>query len=296
MTGLKPRQQLLRFLVCTLVLVLLPTTTSARPAGQPGAIDEAGLEVHIAFPNDQLQAEWHVRVKRTLHGAVVFERTAVMRLRCELHGDVQIQDESALFRAVDQSYIACELPSLRETVYAMTKKEPGGPIVLNQQCDCKNAWVAAKVKLESPTTAGGQTLHDNPLFYHPNFQYYVPLTAGPHDPLLHVQYDGVTQPFSGVFAPEDWNVLWTGIDGAEFLANLGPWGDYFADYELTKLPDAHHWANGASLRDAVEPSEFQLTTDATVIYIGHNPVLGTYSDLVVNHLDWDPPCFGSGGG
>jgi hypothetical protein len=300
MNYLKLHLYLLRLLLSTSVILVTSVTASTSPviagAASHGAIDEAGLEVHISFPNDQLLAQWHVRVKRTLAGKVIFDRTERMALHCEVHGDVQIQDESALFQAADQSYIACTLPSLRETVYALTEKEPGGPFLLSQQCDCKTAWVAAQVRLATPTAPGAPTLYDNPIFYHPDFQYYMPQVHGPNDPMLHVQHNSVTEPFSGGFQAEDWNVVWSGIDGAEFLDNLGSWGDYFADYDLAKLDGSRHWANGAVLRYANEPSEFQLTTDKTVIYIGHNPTTQTYGDLVVKNVDWDPPCFGAGGG
>ncbi len=303
MNPLKPPMRLLRLLLCIAVTVVAmptsiaaPATLLAAPAIGQGAIDEAGLEVHISFPKDELLAQWYVHVKRTLGDKVIFDRTERMTLQCKVHGDVQFEDESAIFRARDQSYIACALPSLRKTVYAMTENELGGPIELNQHCDCKHAWVAAKVRLETPTTSGGPTLYDNPIFYHPDFQYYIPQVNGSSDPLLHVRYDGVTEPYSSVFQPEAWNVVWSGIDGAEFLNNLGSWGDYFTAYDLSKLDLSHHWANGNVLRYANEPSEFQLTTDETMIYIGHSPTAQTYGDIAVQHVDWDPPCFGAGGG
>lgn len=294
----RPHLQSVWVLMLTLGLLVVPATPSATamPVAQVGAVDEAGLEVHIAFPNDQLQATWVVRVKRTLHDKVLFDYAKTMKLACQSHGNVLIKEESAIFRAADQSYISCDLPSLRETVYAMTKDEPGGPIQLSQECDCKNAWIAGQVRLEKPTISGTPTVYDNPLFYHPNFQYYVPQERGAADPTLHVHYTSVTQPFSGSFTPAEWNVIWTGIDGAEFLDTLGTWGDYLRKHELSTLKDAAHWANGDALLPADEPSEFDLTTDATTIYIGHSPLSGTYSDVAVKNLDWDPPCFGSGGG
>lgn len=302
MNFFKPDTRLFRLLLCIVLVamlipaaVALPTTAFAVTPSQ-GAIDEAGLEVHISFPNDQLLAEWYVHVKRTQGGKVIFDRTKQMTLDCKQHGDIQIEDESATFRAVDRSYIACTLPSLRKMAYAMTEDEPGGPIRLAQECDCKNAWVAAKIRLGAPTGASAPTLYDNPLFYHPDFQYYVPEVNSAREPLLHVMYDGVAEPLSDLFLPQKWNTLWTGIDGAEFLANLGSWGDYFFEHDVAKLVDARHWANGDVLRYANEPSEFRLTTDETTIYIGHSPIYQTYSDVVIKHLDWDPPCFGAGGG
>ena len=82
MNLLKPYIRLLRLLFCIIATVMTlpmtgaaslttPAVAIAAPTLPVGVTDEAGLEVHISFPNDQLHAQWYVHVKRTLHGEII---------------------------------------------------------------------------------------------------------------------------------------------------------------------------------------------------------------------------------
>jgi len=288
------------FLAPLLALLLLATVSLPAQATLPlappppsGVTYVAAQEIHLDFQQNTVNALWAVRIQKLVNGHIKSDETHTEALKCRASDTLQIKEGIAHFYRQDKAYISCWLPSLRDRVDELTN----GGLLLAKHCRCKEPWVSAHLQLRDDGKVNLSDPNNNPIFYHPDFAYFVPYNNRPDQAYLRVDYPSAPAPLSAPFTPAQWNTLWSGENGAQFVqeADFAGWAAYFMGHSLNTLPESAHWANGVMLTvNQGANSGALLSTQGAEIFFGYNPDTQTFFNGAVTKIDWDPSCPGLG--
>ncbi len=296
----KPRKKSQWFIA--LIALLFASTVfpfhaaSAQGVAQQQSNEEVGMEVHLDFDKGAPRAIWTIYAQKSVGGVQIIDETRHIPLTCTNYG-VDIGYGVATFRSVERDFIKCFLPDFAAEI----KKISNGEIIIGKRCQCKAPWIAANVDLAYDPSSVGPLSDSNPLFYHNDMSYGIPYADPPNLVATNLEYVGASQAQSSSFyldAKNPWNAVWSGEDGAEFLAeaDFAGWAAYLARYTLTTIKNSLHWANGQQI-DPVTGSagSFDMGTGASVIFFGVNPDTGSFLNGSVTNINWDPGCRGGWG-
>ena len=285
------KMQTIRFQLTLIVLflaaILAPTPSAA--AAQT-TYDSASYELQVDFPGNQIRANMVVRVTGRINSQPFTQKT-VISVKCTASQGVRIDNDQARFVSAQQGAIACDLPSFADAVYKLTK----GALKLERICACRDPYLAANINLTEDPKWMGNPDDRNPIFYHPDVQFFAPYVDAPGVAATRMNHSGAPQTMSAPYAlQQPLNAIWAGNDAELLLefADLGGWHSFLKPYDLSMLPSSLFWANGQQLNASGHGALFPATTDAVTIYIGFNPVTQTYFDGTIERLAVDPPHWG----
>ncbi|MEZ4736312.1 MAG: hypothetical protein R3E79_55205 [Caldilineaceae bacterium] len=280
------RRHLMLSLLC-LAATLAPTQSAA--AAQI-SYDAASYELQVDFPNNQIRANMVVRVTGHVNGSPSVD-TVVIPVKCTANQGVRIDNEQARFVSAYQGAITCDLPSFAEAVYKLTN----GGLKLAAVCTCRDPYLAANLSLTEDSKWTGNPDDRNPIFYHPDVQFFAPYVDAPGVAATRMSHSGAPQTVSAPYAlRQSLNAIWAGSnpDLLFAFADFGGWHSFLQQHNLSTLPGSLFWANGQQLNASSRSTDFPATTDAVTIYIGYNPVTNTYFDGTIERLAVDPPHWG----
>jgi hypothetical protein len=254
--------------------------------------------VSFDFRAGQVDARWKVSVgyrdtRLRSQPPVTLAQQEVL-LPCTPSGEFTIQGGRARLNGVN-AYLACDLPSYRETVRHMAPNLLTG--FSDRGCECINPrpYVGGDLIL------GNDGPRANPLFYHPDFQFNLP-TLNPNEATLQTVVNG--QPFASapwLINPQGQQIF-AGIVGDLMLHEINPTGpaaflntpDFLANAKGADTTQWFYWVNDHGKISAQQslPPAFPITISAepTTIYLGYNPATGEFAQAEVAQLVADPGC------
>lgn len=286
---MQPR--VIRFHIGLILLFMIATFAPTQSAAASQTFyDSASYELQVDFPNNQIRANMVVRVTGHANGAP-FVNMFTIPVKCAANQGVRIDNEQARFVSQYKGAIACDLPSFAEAVYKLTN----GGLKLESVCACRDPYLAANISLTEDPKWTGNPDDRNPIFYHPDVQFFAPYVDPPNVAATRMNHSGAPQTMSAPYTlQQPLNAIWAGNDANLLLefADLGGWHSFLKQHNLSTLPGSLFWANGQQLNASSHSTDFPATTEAVTVYIGYNPVTQTYFDGTIERLAVDPPHWG----
>lgn len=270
-----------------LTATFMPTRTVAAPQT---VYDFASYELQVDFAGNRVNAKMIVHVKGRKDG-IAFHYSTTTPVHCVASKGVEFRDAQAYFTSAQKGALQCDLPSFADIVYQMTN----GKLKLERLCTCRDPYMLANIQLLYDPQWQGNPTTRNPLFYHPDVQFFVPYVDPPHVAVTRMEYNGSPLLESARYAVQPGlNAIWAGNDSDLLFdyADFEGWHNFLKQYNLSTLADSLYWTNGQRLNTHTTGSLFTATTDAVTVYIGFNPVTNTYLDGVIERIVVDPPHWG----
>ena len=295
-------------------LILTAVLFPAQPAqATTPPYEWSNWEIYVDFPPDNsVRAQWIVRVGHYTTdstGKLIATPTNMYQefLSCSVHGTATVNMGVA---TLDNStstpgYIQCTVPSYKTVVDMLTGNTFAGS---QQDPSCKagiqRPWGGAYVQLhdsDSPNILPGfHPTASHPIIYHPDVNLSTDVDSSTNRAQTQLAFDHhIIQ--SSPFHIQPWNDLWSGYGAESVLSRPEFWAwAKFIDQTVfttaaTVAPasDSLHWANSSQISPHQPPMpSFSLTQASTTVYIGHNPVDGSYFDGEIRAVSLDPGCFG----
>lgn len=265
---------MIRLVVLFVVLIGVSSIDRQTAVAQVVTSDRwATWEVAVDFPKDQLYVELIVTAG---YYDVKEERSVVrakpLELKCEERGSIVIKNGVATFPG--DAYFSCLMPDIAEIAADITN----GQVVIGSYCDCKDPWATGIV---SPDPLPVQAEPFNPIFYRDDIQLGVPIQGGGEKARLEFAVDTV----SVISAPFPLN-----RPNYDFFARFEPDPNipnrFQPIFELNRI-------NLPAFPNLVN-QQLSLSTAASMIYIGYDPVDNVYFEGEIEDLNVDPACFGVG--
>lgn len=266
--------QVVRLIIILLVVWGVSASSKQNVVAQPfSGTGWATWEIEVHFPKGDIEAQLMVTTgyydeeKEEEVVLPVYKTT----LECKEHGWVPIEKGVATFSG--DSYFSCEVPSIAEIAYHMTDKQ----LIIGAQCECKDPWIIGNISPESKYISSEPL---NPIFYRDDLQISSPILGG-NKSRLEFNVDNVSinsanfslgQPFYEFMA--------------EFVPSYGTTFRFVPSFEVNRT---HLTAIPSSINQ-----QLFLSTEASTIYIGYNPVDDAYFEGQIERLNVDPACFGRG--
>lgn len=225
---------------------------------------------NLDFVNNQVNFELLIEIgHENRNGDLIVDQAKTLDLNCNIVGNVVIQNQEATFDGND--YIVCQMPSLVEEVYNMTR----GRFMLPPTCPCQDPWIISEVKI----TDGLKTEFGSPLFYRRDLQFGASLDSNVQKAELNLLIDGAlasSSPFK----------LSGQLDTVTAELNKVASNTFHPYFEVN--------GNILNVTPAQINGYLEFTNEATELYVGYSPDYGTYFKGTMRSLHVDPPCIGRG--
>lgn len=251
-------------LISLMVGVLLFMHTSRADAT---TYDWAKWEIDYGFESGSLIAEWTVIVGNG-SGAVLNDTTT---LSCTAHNGAYVADGLAHFDGVDDHF-SCVVPSFAAKVMNIT----GGALDISGCTDCAfdNDYAMARASVRPISIGSGGITDKNPIVYHPDIIYSVPSPNFSEGRMLLESRGTFTK--SALFDLD----LFLKAHESGFVCTSS-----------AVLCSVGHVLDGTSISTGLtgRPSE-GLTMTPTTLFIGHDPVMGSFFRGPMGRGWIDPGC------
>lgn len=236
----------------------------------------ASWEIPIDFENDQLNANWIVRLwADDGSGGEILIMEEVTPLKCVAHGGVTIATEKASFDGVDD-YFTCKVPSFADKVSEMS----GGMLTVEgnpAECSlCKDPWAEVNAEPEFSSPDIGNPVYsyhpyDGSGYANPEVQFFIPSTNSEEFQTRFVLPDIETRSPS--------------------ISSVGLSDRLRSEHECSGYGCAFtNLRNGALLNDEPTPFIDPMSLNQAILYIGHSRPDHTFFRGFIEKGNFDPGC------
>ena len=255
-------------LICGFLSILIGMQVAPPLSASAPDPEWAKWVLDANFQNNQINATWTIQIGHYVLGEPVILLEKPMLVACTAGSSVLLADGEAHFSGSD--YITCPLPDFAREVNDIVASEFGPEHTFEISpyawCECNTITDAWAFSTAAPNSDGA-----NPVFFHPDFQFRLPVDAGMIGTQLAVGAASSVSPLQPYFGDH-------GLFRSEYICD-----------QAAGLCEFAHLVDYRPVHNSIVAYRTRaMYTGATDVYIGFDQFT-TFSGQLVD-LTVDPGC------